>query len=311
MSIEEASLDKDLFRSNPNLFIENVIKEYLAHSPINRLHKYDDAPMWGEPIVAFADGDDPIFESYKKIIGKFHMTPREALENYLQDKGWNYGAKKEYPVSVISYVLPIPLATRDVERDSPYGGTERMNNSRWMGEVVWRNLEHYVASLLETFGHHAFAPGRSRFFTDITNLLDGRWRPTWSERHVAYVAGLGTYGLNGMLITEKGCAVFLESIVVDMALTPTPRPYDDHHAYCPFFTNKSCRKCIDRCRAGAITEEGRDYLYCRLYLGRDQRKLLKEAGVDTTGYIGKAPTCGLCWTNVPCEGRIPHRGAMD
>ena len=103
--------------------------------------------------------------------------------------------------------------------------------------------------------------------------------------------------------------MFAESIVVDMALKPTPRPYDHHQAYCPFFTNKSCGKCIDRCKAGAITEKGRDILICRQYLGRDQRKLLKDAGASFEGYIGQAPTCGLCMTGVPCEGRIPQSGA--
>jgi len=79
MSIEKASLDRDLFKSNPNLYIENVIKEYLAHSPVNRLIEFDDAPVWGEPIVGFADGDDPLFQTLKKTIGDFHMTPRESL----------------------------------------------------------------------------------------------------------------------------------------------------------------------------------------------------------------------------------------
>jgi hypothetical protein len=307
MSIEKASLDRDLFKSNPNLYIENVIKEYLAHSPINQLVEFDNDPVWGEPIVAFADGDDPLFQTLKKTIGDFHMTPREALEKYTHEyKGWFLGLKKEYPVSVISYVLPIPQASRDVERNSPFGGTRRFNQNRWLGETVWRNLEHYVASLLEMMGHHAFAPGRSIYFRDVTNLLDGRWRPTWNERSVAHISGLGTYGLNGLIITEKGCSAFLESIVCDVALKPTPRPYDDLHAYCPYFKDKSCGKCIDRCLSGAITEKGRDILICRQYLGRDQVRKMKQAGMSIEGYIGKAPTCGLCSTGVPCEGGIPH-----
>ncbi len=305
MSIEEVSRDKTLFKSNPNLFIEKVIKEYVAHSPINRLVEFDDAPLWEEPIVAFADGDDPIFETYKTIIDEFHMTPREALEKYIQSKGWSYGLKERPPVSVISYVLPIAIGTLDAERNSPYGGTFRYNHFRWLGEVFWRNLENYVASLLELMGHHAFAPGRSTLF-QRKELADGA-RVNWSERHVAYAAGLGTFGLNGLLITQKGCAHFVESVVCDLALTPTPRPYDNHQAYCPFFKDKSCRKCIDRCKAGAISEKGRDILICRKYLGPGQRMKLKESGLDE-GYIGKAPTCGMCMTNVPCEDKMPQPG---
>jgi hypothetical protein len=302
MTIREASLDVKLFKSNPCLFLEKVIKEYVAHSPINRLVAFDDAPIWGEPAVAFANGDDPIFQSFKTIIDEFHMTPREALEKYIKAKEWNYGLKELENVSVISYVLPIHIGTRDIERNAPYGGTRRMNHFRWMGEVFWRNLEHYVASLLEIMGYHAFAPGRSPFF-QRKELADGA-RVNWSERHVAYAAGLGTFGLNGLLITSKGCAHFVESVVCDIALAPTPRPYNHHQAYCPFFRDKSCRKCIDRCVAGAISEKGRDILICRKNLGHDQRVKLKELGLDE-GYIGRAPTCGLCMTNVPCEDRIP------
>ena len=124
------------------------------------------------------------------------------------------------------------------------------------------------------------------------------------HRVAAARAGLGTFGLNGLLITRKGCAHFVESVVCDVALTPTPRTYDHYQAYCPFFKDKSCRKCIERCLVGAISEKGRDILICRHNLGQKQRAKLKELGLDE-GYIGRAPTCGLCMTNVPCEDRIP------
>ena len=306
MTIREASLDNELFKSNACLFLENVIKEYVATSPINRLMDFDDAPIWGEPMVAFAEGDDPIFHEFKTIIDEFHLTPREVLEKHIEAKLWNYDKKELEHVSVISYVLPIPLETRDVERDSPYGGTRRINHLRWRGEVFWRSLEHYVASLLEIMGYHALAPGRSPFF-ERKELDDGA-RVNWSERHIAYASGLGTFGLNGLLITSKGCAHFLESVVCDLPLTPTPRTYDNHVANCPFFQDGSCRTCMERCPPGAICDQGRDILICRKYLARDQRVKLKEAGLDE-GYTGRAPTCGKCMTNVPCESGIPQAGA--
>ena len=61
MTIREASLNVELFKSNPCRFLERVIKEYVSTSPINRLVEFDDAPIWGEPVVAFANGDDRSF----------------------------------------------------------------------------------------------------------------------------------------------------------------------------------------------------------------------------------------------------------
>jgi len=38
-----------------------AIKQFVAESPLNRLRDIDGSPMWDEPLVAFADGDDPLF----------------------------------------------------------------------------------------------------------------------------------------------------------------------------------------------------------------------------------------------------------
>ncbi|HEX7476050.1 MAG TPA: hypothetical protein VF318_08810 [Dehalococcoidales bacterium] len=299
----EAARDENLFKSDPRLYIEKVIKEYVATSPINRLTAFNNAPMWGEPTVVFADGDDPIFNSSKMVIDPFHMTPREVLEKHIRAKHFQYGVK-EHPdhVCVVSYTLPIPLETRLVERDSPYGGSARINNMRWLGENFWRNLENYLCALLEVRGFSAVDPARSLFFE--RKETSAGTKVNWSERHIAYCSGLGTFGLNGLLITPNGCATFIESIVCDLPLRPTGRPYHDHNSYCLFYQSGSCRKCIERCQCGAISEKGRDILICREHLRRTQPETIKKAGLDH-GYVGMGPTCGRCMTGVPCEERIP------
>ena len=65
---------------------------------------------------------------------------------------------------------------------------------------------------------------------------------------------------------------------------------------------------MERCVAGAISEQGRDILVCRQNLTHDQPIKLKEMGLDE-GLIGRGPTCGLCMTDVPCEDRIPQSEA--
>jgi epoxyqueuosine reductase QueG len=58
--------------------------------------------------------------------------------------------------------------------------------------------------------------------------------PMWSERHAAYVAGLGTFGIHGALITEKDCSGRIGSVVTDLEIAPTPRPYTRVYEYCPY-----------------------------------------------------------------------------
>ena len=121
----------------------------------------------------------------------------------------------------------------------------------------------------------------------------------WSERHAAYAAGLGTFGLSDGLITPLGKAMRTGSVVARIHVPPTPRPYTEHHAYCLHFTHGTCGRCIDRCPAGAITKEGHDKVRCKTYLRGEVKTYIET----TYGFEGKG--CGLCQTKVPCESGIP------
>lgn len=303
MTSGDGKLDTELFMADPNLFIENTIKEYIANSPLNCLTTFNNLPISEEPVVAFANGDDPVFQDYKTIIGDHHITPREALEKYIQTRGWRYGAKSDIEnVSVISYAMPIPYETRLSERQSSYGGSTKYNHTRWRGEIFRSHFRSYVVSLLELMGYNAVAPS-------YANLVETKSTPEglmsgWSERHIAYACGLGTFGLNGLMITAKGCAVYLNSVVCDIELTPTPRIYDSHVANCLFYRDGSCQQCMERCAGSAISEQGRSNNKCRENLTKNQSATLKQMGLDTE-LIGLAPACGLCSTKVPCEDRIP------
>jgi epoxyqueuosine reductase QueG len=91
------------------------------------------------------------------------------------------------------------------------------------------------------------------------------------------------------------------SVVARIEIPPTPRPYTDHHAYCLFYTEGICGKCIDRCPVGAIGKEGHDKAKCRSHLRPTTSDWVKsEYGFDGYG-------CGLCQTGVPCESKIPTR----
>ncbi len=61
---------------------------------------------------------------------------------------------------------------------------------------------------------------------------------------------------------------------------------------------------MERCKGGAINEMGHSIEKCRHYIRNVQPGKLKELGA-MEGLIGMAITCGLCWSGVPCEDRIP------
>ena len=115
----------------------------------------------------------------------------------------------------------------------------------------------------------------------------------------AYAAGLGTFGLCDGLITPRGKAMRTGSVVAQIKIDAPPRPYDDHQAYCLYFSRGTCRECISRCPVGALSENGHDKLKCLQHLKPTTAEYVKaEFGFDGYG-------CGLCQTGVPCESRIP------
>ncbi len=89
------------------------------------------------------------------------------------------------------------------------------------------------------------------------------------------------------------------SVVARIAVPPSARPYTDHHAYCLFYFNGSCGKCIKRCPADAIAREGHDKEKCAAYVHDVSAPSIRSRfGFDTSG-------CGLCQTGVPCETEDP------
>jgi len=58
------------------------------------------------------------------------------------------------------------------------------------------------------------------------------WTSTWSERHIAFAAGLGTFSLTRAVITSKGCNVRFASLVTNAPLEVTPRKNNDPTANC-------------------------------------------------------------------------------
>ena len=297
-----SSLSLELFEADAAAFLEKAIKGYVATSAANHFKSFGGGCIFDEPLVGFADGDDAIFQDYKTIIGDFHLTPREALEKHLESEG----SSQEHPsaVSVISFVLPVTYETRLSLRKETMIPSLRWNHTRWHGQDLINELSRYVVSIFESSGYQAVAPELADFFR-LKSLPSG-YVSNWSQRHIAYAAGLGTFSLNDGFITPRGMAMRCGSVVTDARIPPTPRIYKDHLANCLFYSDGSCRRCAERCPAGAISEQGHDKNRCLEFLFTRQKEIVKELGREE-GYIGRYLGCGLCQTKVPCEARIPPK----
>ena len=276
------------------VWIEKEIKGFVQRSPFNTLQNKTNDKAFDTPLVGFSKGEDPIYETFKEVVGPFHWTPAEIFTQTFEGI-----SIKPHELTVISWILPQTKTTKADNRKEETYPSERWARARIYGEAFNVELRKHVVAILQKNGYPALAP-----------MLSEQWEKkksdtyviasTWSERHAAYASGLGTFGLCDGLITPRGKAMRTGSVIARMDIPPTKRPYSDHHAYCLFYTKGICGRCISRCPIEALSEDGHDKIKCRNHL--------KPATADfvKSHYRFDGYGCGLCQTKVPCESKIPR-----
>jgi epoxyqueuosine reductase QueG len=222
-----------------------------------------------QPLVGFADAADPRFLQLREIAEPTHLLPRDLLPQAR---------------SVISFFLPFAeeivkanrAGSRQVAREwaLAYVETNALIN-RITGQLVVALARQGVSAAAEPTTHN----------WDPVTLIS-----RWSHKSVAAIAGLGSFGLHHMLITDAGCAGRFGSLVVDVPLQPSSSPDEPIVQRCSYFVDGSCLACVRRCPVGALTEAELDKQLC-------YQRLLQVA--DGFPALGLADVCGKCAVG-PC-----------
>ena len=286
-------------------WFQTTLKDKLSGHP----EKGMEYPFWGEPIfedplVGFVRGDDPIFDRLKEVIGPHHFTPFDIMKWQAEKNGVKPPEPDE--ISVVSFVMPLTRNTRQDNAAAKDWPSERWAQTRLLGEILSQTVVREIVTDLMGRGILAVSPDVTPCFNKKRYPKVG-WASPWSHRHVAYAAGLGTFGMQDFLITEKGCAHRLGSFVVNLKLSPNRRRPEDIHAHCLHYQGYKCLKCAKRCPVNAITaEKAHDKEAC-------YRKVAKSLKYCNKNYHIFIYGCGLCATGVPCASGIPEplRGPRD
>lgn len=296
-------------QSDNRRWIDETLSALVLDNPTNKLTDFGGAAIFDRPLIAVADGRDPWFDRLAVAVTPRHLMPAPFLKTHSDD-----GADLAQ-VRVVSWALPFSQAVcqsnrAESEWPSRMYSLARNNGGALMHEVACRLVER-----LRNAGWAAAAP----VTTDAYDAFRGEAHPfasTWSERHVACIAGLGQFGLTGALITPRGSFVRLGSVVTNLPLEPTPRSYDDYRAPCLQDGGRSCGLCIERCPAGAISSEGmnREACYRMRRAVRDRfmesyttSLEMRPAPIVKNGKreAGYSLGCALCQCGVPCQDRTP------
>ena len=171
--------------------------------------------------------------------------------------------------------------------------------ARVEGQAFLTEVNHFLEEWLRAHGYNALAPYASPEFRYVfeagTNAeIEDKslsFTSNWSERHVAYVCGLGTFSLSKGLITERGVSGRFGSVVTDAPLPVSTRGYTGLYDYCT-----RCGACARNCPARAISlEHGKSHRLCCSYFDTLRERYAPRFG------------CGKCQVGVPCERGIPRK----
>lgn len=230
---------------------------------------------WRTPVVGFADANDPKFAELKQIIGPNHALPQDIVLH----------AK-----SVVVYF--VPFGADIVKSNIP--GEE--SSRAW--DIANIETNQLITELNRTLHDWITERGFQASLLPPTYNYDSvRLVSDWSHKSAAYIAGIGKFGINQVLITEQGCCGRIGSVITDMKLEPGE--FQDAE-YCLYKRSGKCGVCIMRCPNDALDLAPHAANYDR-YRCNEQiyDKIVPQYA------IGTGDACGKCMCGVPCAVRIP------
>ncbi|NCB92836.1 MAG: epoxyqueuosine reductase [Clostridia bacterium] len=239
--------------------------------------------LWRTPIIGYADVDHPYIQQLPEIVRKTHQMPKEIMED---------------AAVVLCCFVPFTKAVAQSNRS-----TDNLASPEWAQGYEYTNamlskLNERIISILEAHGYQGIVAPESKVFDN--KIL----KSNWSHRHFAYASGIGTFGLNNMLITEAGCSGRLTTIVTNLNVE-TGKPMEKE--LCLYKQNGTCGVCVKHCPAGALTFEGYDRTKCygqcwenaKVHTQFGSSYLNSEGSTNAVG----SEVCGKCVTYAPCTYR--------
>lgn len=244
--------------------MEKLITEII----INAVEELKRPDLFRKPIVAFSDADDPRYEELKTLIGDWHCNPEEILP----------GAK-----SVISYFVPFAKGVAGEPRQCADGSFK------------WSEAYQEINKYFDLIGSRVVFALEEAGFEGKTIKATHTYNPAtlksvWSHRSAAVIAGLGTFGANKLVITEKGSAGRFCTVITTADLKASdvvPR------TKCLYFKNGSCGLCFKVCPVNALDSDFNHKFDCQDELNKNERKMKEHTDLIS------ADTCGKCISVCP------------
>ena len=278
---------------------------------LNRLPEpFGGSRIFDPPLIGVSSGDDHIFKKFKEVVAPEHLTPREMW----LASGLDGQETTASQLRILSIIFPYTKRIRDESKSATRMPADIYCVGRNYANAFMKDVLHQTMAFFRDLGFRATAGMLSPAFKLKLQNKPPQFYSVWSERHMAFAAGLGTFSLHEGLITEAGCNVRITSVITDAPVEVTPRRSDDPYGNCLYYARDECRECEKRCPGQAISAEGHDKIKCREYgvivsqeMNQKFGPLLKphERNVEGTVFVSYPVGCAFCQFKVPCMDRNP------
>ncbi|MCF0152936.1 hypothetical protein [Megasphaera sp.] len=213
-----------------------------------------------QPIVGYASAQDPLYAEMSQRIGNPQLLPTDLLKE----------AK-----TVIVFFLPHSLQVIQALRAGKNIVQAWSDNYLMLNDLLDHIAKTLQVKLRDEFGVMSAMEPPTNNYNDIELTAK------WPHKTSAVIAGIGTFGLNRLLITKSGCAGRLNSLIIDKQLEPSVRPKS---SYCLYYKAGKCSFCAQHCPSGAITKMGWNRFRCNAYLdGKNVRDTEQGCGICSSG----------------------------
>lgn len=239
----------------------------IRQAVVDEVASADAEGLWERPLVGFAAVADPLMSALKRMVSPTHLLPGDLLPS-----------ARTVIVYFIPFVKAVPQANRGRRAAAPQWARAYIETNRLVAAV-----NDGLSALLGALGFdQVVLPATHNFDTE-------RLVADWSHKHLAYIAGLGAFGVHRLLITAKGCCGRFGSLITSAAVPATARSGRER---CLHRETGDCLACVRNCVFGALTAERFDRQACYRVLLANAARFEK---------MGLADVCGKCTCVVPCS----------
>ena len=240
--------------------IKSTIVDYEIKNKLN---------LWKEPIIEIISANDEKLRSLKETIFAEHYIPYDILPD----------AK-----SIICFFIPFQENIVKSNVDGIIASEEWVLAYIKTNDVI-KIINDNIELLMTRKGYKAGKIPATHNF-DVNKLISN-----WSHRHIAYIAGIGTFGINNMLITKNGCCGRIGSIILNFEFDSYVQTVNTKEK-CLKKINGSCGICQRKCMLNCYDND--DFNRHKCY-----EQCMKNDEYHKTN--GNANVCGKCLVGLPCS----------